>query len=372
MSAASLFAGGQKVFTLPPSSAFLDELARGLVAATGARNNPEILADALIFTPNQRAARGLALSLYNAMDGTLLTPEIRPLGDIEEEDGLAAFGPDALDLPPALSPAQRRGALARLIQAWRLKADGESLPPASLLAAADELGALIDQASIVGGVDWTKLELLAGELAPQLAQHWQVSADFLDIVMKAWPQHLHEIGYSDPQARRLGAAEAIAARWAKTPPQHPVVVAGSTGAGAATRRLMQAVLKLPLGLIVFPGIDPDLDAKGWANVADAASHPQNTLGATLAALGLNAHDIQPWPVEAETARQRARRRLISEALAPAIATRDWNERLAALAAPSQPRDLVTEALHGLSLVEAEDESEEALVAALLLRETLET
>jgi len=120
VSAASLFAGGQKVFTLPPSSAFLDELARGLVAATGARNNPEILADALIFTPNQRAARGLALSLYNAMDGTLLTPEIRPLGDIEEEDGLAAFGPDALDLPPALSPAQRRGALARLIQAWRL------------------------------------------------------------------------------------------------------------------------------------------------------------------------------------------------------------------------------------------------------------
>ena len=86
----------------------------------------------------------------------MLTPEIRPLGDIEEEDGLAAFGPDALDLPPALSPAQRRGALARLIQAWRVKADGESLPPASLLAAADELGALIDQASIVGGVDWSE------------------------------------------------------------------------------------------------------------------------------------------------------------------------------------------------------------------------
>ena len=367
-----IFSTTPRVFTLPPSSAFLDELARGLVAATGARDNPEVLADALIFTPNQRAARGLALSLYNAMDGTLLTPEIRPLGDVEEEDGLAAFGPDALDLPPALSPAQRRGALARLIQAWRVKIDGESLPPASLLAAADELGALIDQASMVGGVDWTRLESLAGELAPQLAEHWQVSAGFLDIVMKAWPQHLHEIDYSDPQVRRLGAAEAIAARWAKDPPQHPVVVAGSTGAGAATRCLMRAVLKLPKGLIVFPGIDPDLDDKGWANVADAASHPQNTLGATLAWLSLRPQDIQPWPVVAESPRERARRRLINEALAPAIATRDWNERLAALAAPSQPRDLVVEALQGLSLVEAEDESEEALVAALLLRETLET
>jgi ATP-dependent helicase/nuclease subunit B len=372
VSASPLFAGGQKVFTLPPSSAFLDELASGLVDASGAKDNPEVLADALIFTPNQRAARGLALSLYNAMGGTMLTPEIRPLGDIEEEDGLAAFGPDALDLPPALSPAQRRGALARLIQAWRKKVDGQSLPPASLLAAADELGALIDQASIVGGVDWTKLESLAGELAPQLAEHWQVSADFLDIVMKAWPAHLHEIGYSDPQVRRLGAAEALATRWANKPPQHPVVIAGSTGAGAATRRLMKAVLQLPMGLIVFPGIDPDLDAKGWANVADAASHPQNTLGASLAWLGLKPEDIKPWPVEAENQTERARRRLINEALAPAIATRDWNERLATLAAPAQPQALVTEALQGLSLVEAEDESEEALVAALLLRETLET
>ncbi|MEQ1781473.1 MAG: double-strand break repair protein AddB [Hyphomonadaceae bacterium] len=371
--AASLFSeGAPRVFNLPPSAAFLDELARGLVDATGARDHPEALADALIFTPNQRAARGLALSLYGAMNGTMLTPEIRPLGDIEEEDGLAAFGPDALDLPPSLSPAQRRGALARLIQAWRVGIDGERLPPASLLAAADELGALIDQASLVGGVDWTQLESLAGELSPALAEHWQVSADFLDIVMKAWPKHLQETGYSDPQVRRLGAAEALAKRWAKKPPQHPVVIAGSTGAGAATRHLMRAVLTLPRGLIVFPGLDPDLSAKSWTSIAAAASHPQHTFGATLAALGLKPSDIQPWPVEAEVPAERARRRLINEALAPASETSDWNRRLEALAAPVSSRDLVTEALHGLSLVEAEDESEEALAAALLLRETLET
>lgn len=365
-------AGGRRVFNLPPSAFFLDELARGLVDATGARETPEILADALIFTPNQRAARGLALSLYRAMGGTMLTPEIRPLGDIEEEDGLAAFGPDALDLPPALSPAQRRGALARLIQRWREGIDGEKLPPASLLAAADELGALIDQASIVGGVDWNKLQGLSEELAPQLAEHWQVSADFLDIVMKAWPEHLKEIGHSDPQVRRLGAAEALATRWAKNPPQHPVVVAGSTGAGAATRRLMEAVLELPMGLIVFPGIDPDLSAAGWRHVADAPSHPQHTMGATLDWLRVSPAELKPWPVEAENHNERARRRLINEALAPAIATRDWNQRLDALAAPSPARALVTNALSGLSLVEAKDESEEALAAALLLREILET
>lgn len=361
-----------RVYSLPPSSFFLDELARGLVEATGAKDNPELLADALIFTPNDRAARGLGLSLYRAMGGTLLTPEIRPLGDIEEEDGLAAFGPDALDLPPALSPAQRRGALARLIQAWRYKLDGEKLPPASLLAAADELGTLIDQSSIVGGVDWKQLHTLSSELAPQLAEHWQVSAGFLDIVMTAWPQYLHELQASDAQIRRLAAAEALATRWAKAPPQHPVVIAGSTGAGAATRILMKAALDLPRGLIVFPGVDPDVDAKGWKHIAEAASHPQNMLGASLAALGIRPQDIKPWPVEAETAHERARRRLINEALAPAIATRDWNQRLAALAEPETPAALVATALEGLCLVQAEDESEEALAAALLLREVLET
>ena len=49
------------------------------------------------------------------------------------------------------------------------------------------------------------------------------------------------------------------------------MIAGSTGAGAATRRLMEAVLELPMGLIVFPGIDPDLDNQGWVqNVINGA------------------------------------------------------------------------------------------------------
>jgi ATP-dependent helicase/nuclease subunit B len=306
------------------------------------------------------------------MDGTLLTPEIRPLGDLEEEDGLSAFGPGALDLPPAISPATRRGALARLIQRW-LESVGEEDPPASsLLAAADELGALIDQSWLVGGVDWTKLDALRNELAPQLAEHWQSAASFLDIVMKAWPQHLKEQGVTDAQARRLAAAEALATRWAGDPPQHPVIIAGSTGTGAATRRLMEAVLALPRGLIVLPGLDADLTPKGWKAVADAPSHPQHALGETLKWLRLTAKDVRPWPDSAETPVDISRRRLINEALAPAFETRDWTERLSALAAPKSAHNLVTEALEGLSLIEAEDESEEALVAALLLRETLET
>ncbi len=299
----------------------------------------------------------------------MLAPRIKALGNIDEEDGVAAFGPDVLDLPPPLEPAKRRGALARLVQAWRISRDEEPLPPRSLLAAADELGTLIDQSGIVGGVDWSRL----GTLIPEadFAEHWVEAADFLRIITEAWPAHLIEEGASDTQTRRLAAAEAMRTRWEKAPPHHPVVIAGSTGAGAATRILMEAVLKLPKGVIVLPGLDTDLGPAQWASVNDAASHPQHVLLQTLKWLNLPASQVRPWPNSEENSRARARRRLINEALAPAIETRGWNQRLKDLASPGSAYDLVMAGVSGLSLIEAEDESEEALVAALLLRETLE-
>jgi ATP-dependent helicase/nuclease subunit B len=308
------------------------------------------------------------------MGASMLAPEIRALGDIEENDAVAAFGPDVLDLPPALSPAARRGALARLVQAWRVAGEMEKLPPRSLLSAADELCTLLDQAGMAGGVDWTKLSKLVPE--SDFALHWQNAAEFLEIITQAWPEHLKEVGASDTQTRRLAAAEALRTRWAKTPPNRPVIIAGSTGAGAATRILMEAVLQLPKGLIVLPGLDADLSKEGWIAVNDAASHPQHTLLQTLKWLRLAPEQVREWPYVApgeapRAAQAKARRRLFNEALAPAAETRGWNERLKALASPGSAEELVTAGLEGLSLVEAEDEGEEALAAALLLRETLE-
>jgi hypothetical protein len=62
---------------------------------------------------------------------------------------------------PPISAARRRGALRKAHPVLaRPKQGGERLPPSSLLSAADELATLIDQASLVGGVDWDKLDAL--------------------------------------------------------------------------------------------------------------------------------------------------------------------------------------------------------------------
>lgn len=365
-----IFSDEPRVFSLPPSASYLDELARGLVEARQARSNPEALADMLIFTPNRRAARELALALYRAVGDTILTPEIRTLGEIGDTDGAAAFDADAPDLPPAMSAAQRRGALARLIGRWRTAAGGEPLPPGALLSAAEELAGLMDQAWMAGGVDWRVLETVAGELAPDLAEHWRSSADFLDIVMRTWPAYLKEQGCCDEEMRRLRAAEALAARWARVPPAHPVLIIGSTGAGAATRTLMKAVMGLPQGLILLPGLDPDPRVADWQSISEAASHPQHVLHATLRYLNLTPDAVLAWPGFTEDGRAIARRRLLNQALAPAAQTRDWTGRLRELAAPAAAAEFVALGLENVSLIEAEDENEEALSAALLLRETL--
>ncbi len=349
-------------------------LAHGLVCALDAQEHPGALAEALIFTPNHRAARELALALHRAISAdtgaALIAPDIRALGDLEDDDTLAAFSPDALSLPPVLPPARRRGTLARLIQAWRTRQDERPLPPASALAAADELAGLLDQAALSGGVDWSKLEQEA--LPPGLSEHWRKSASFLGIVAEAWPQHLAELGMTDSQERRRMAAEALAARWTANPPQHPVIIAGSTGSGAATRVLMRAALRLPRGMVILPGLDHDIESPTRLAIERAPSHPQHTLSDTLKALGVHPEQVAMWPDADETSGAIARRRLLNEALAPAEATKDWSRRLNELAMPDTREVFVRRALTGLRLVEAEDEGEEALAIALLLRETLET
>ncbi len=136
---------------------------------------------------------------------------------------------------------------------------------------------------------------------------------------------------------------------------------------------MEAVLKLPKGIIVLPGLDTDLGISGWAAVGDAASHPQHTLLQTLKWLKLPAcrcealaevgrkspRDRPPPSVQrgAGPSRRNARVERAPEGVRPS---------------PAPAKELVEAGLEGLSLVEAEDESEEALAAALLLRETLET
>ncbi|MEM5515576.1 double-strand break repair protein AddB [Henriciella sp. AS95] len=371
MSSPGLFApGAPKLRTIPPGANFLKELARALAEETGLAERPDAMADDLIYVPNRRSARALALALFEAAGSkTLLMPEIRPLGDLENDEPPPGAESALADLPPAISPAARLGRLAVLVSAY-YEAQGKAIPPASALAAARELARLLDQAALSGAVDWDKLETLVQNR--QLAEHWRRSVDFLDIIVTQWPEELKKNVQMDPYARRLAAAEAMADSWTTTPPKGRVIIAGSTGADPSGRLLMKAALSLPQTLIVLPGLDTSTHPAAWARIAQTSNHPQFALAETLAALGYQPDEVAVWPGIEPDDKAAARRDLIHEALAPADDTSGWLERLEEMSGAQEPADFARKGLSGLTMIEAADESEEAWCAALLLRQALET
>ncbi len=110
------------------------------------------------------------------------------------------------------------------------------------------------------GVDLRRLR----EMLPErFAAHEQMSLSFLGIVLEAWPAYLAERGLLNPVARRNRIMALETARLRELAPQTPVIIAGSTGSIPATAELMKAVLDLPGGAIVLPGLDLALDEASW-------------------------------------------------------------------------------------------------------------
>ena len=128
---------------------------------------------------------------------------------------------------------------------------------------ARDLAALMDEVETEGS-DWSKLgALVSGELA----NWWQVTLDFLEIVTAAWPKLLAERDRSNPAAHRNALILAEAARLNRNPPAGPVIAAGSTGSVPATAELLSVISRLPNGAVVLPGLDMGLDDDAWSVVA---------------------------------------------------------------------------------------------------------
>ncbi len=177
----------------------------------------------------------------------------------------------------------------------------------------------------------------------------------------------------DVMARRVRLTRALAEQWDATPPRAPLVAAGSTGSSAATAALLAAIARAPKGLVVLPGLDAELPDAAWDAVGD--QHPQAAMKRMLAEAGVERGAVRPWSAaQSGDVRGRWRRRLISEALKPPESTSDWLQAIEDLRAEAAGDMFhpIAEGFAGLSLVTARNEEQAADVAALALREALET
>jgi ATP-dependent helicase/nuclease subunit B len=377
-----------RVFTIPPGCAFLPTLVDSLVSGAildGFPSDSVSLSDATIYLPTRRAARALAALLAERGEGRAqLLPRIVPLGEADEAEfdlmGDAGFE-EAEVLAPPIPPLERRLILTRLVQHWSAQVDrdllrlGPGIPfmvpasPADAVNLAGDLEALMDSFT-TEDIPWDEI---ASAVDAEYSKYFEITLRFVQIAAENWPRILADRKASDPAQRRKTLIGAEAKRLLRERPGAPIIAAGSTGSIPATAALLAAIARLPSGAVILPGLDADLDDASWETIGgirDDDTDPVHGHPQALLRRLVDAH-LQVTRPEIRTLgrlpeRARARNRLLSEALRPADTTDSW-----ALIAPEVRIALGQKGCEGLTLIEAADEREEALAAAIALRETLE-
>ncbi|AMJ62396.1 double-strand break repair protein AddB [Bosea sp. PAMC 26642] len=365
------------LFTIPAGAPFLDVLAQAMVEGRFGPihdpADPAAMARTTLYLPTRRAARAFAACLSDKLGGrALLLPRIVPLGDVDEaETALIGAGAWSGERLAPIDPLVRRMVLTRLVEAWgrsanrsHLKLDPSepSLVPGTLAEAyglAGDLATLLDQLQTEG----VPVEKLATLDAARFDRIWQLNADFLAILGKAWPDILKERGACDPAGFRNLMLAAERQRLEAGGAKGPIIAAGTTGTVPATAQLLATIARLPNGAVVLPDLDLDLPEAAWNAVAaePAHSHPQAALHHLLGTLKATRTDVVA--LAEPDAQRAARTTLLRKAMLPASVTETW-------AGVEHDGD-ARAGFADLRIVEAGNEREEALAVAIALRETLE-
>ncbi|WP_417597674.1 PD-(D/E)XK nuclease family protein [Pararhodobacter oceanensis] len=324
-----------RVFGLPCGVDFPAALARGIRARMQGEP-PEAMARVEVIVNTARVQVRLREALVRQGVGFL--PQIRLISDLD----------------PATTPThplRTRLALAQAVRAL-LKREPDLGPASSAFSLADGLYGLLDEMQ-GEGVDLGVLETLD---VSNHSEHWTRSLRFIRVIA----DHFGPV--SGGQGRLRAAIAQLTADWQVAPPDHPIIVAGSTGSRGPSALLMQGVAHLPQGALVLPGFDADLPRAVWQsfdNPLHSEDHPQFRFARLMDLLGIAASEVRDWTdVDAPDAQ---RNRIVSLALRPAPVTDQWlrdGPDLGDLRPPTE----------ALTLIEAGSPRQEALAIALVLRQ----
>ncbi len=333
-----------RLFAMPPGADFPRLLADGLIARMDGRP-PEAMARVEVYVNTRRMQRRLRELLADR--GARLLPRLRLITDL-------ATDPVA-GLPPAVPPLRRRLELAQAV-AQLLDAQPDLAPRAAIYDLADSLAKLLDEMQGEG----VSPDCIAALDVADHSRHWERSRTFLQALA---PWFAAEA--PDTEARQRMAVERLATRWAEAPPDHPILVAGSTGSRGATQAFLHAVARLPQGAVILPGFDFDTPADVWQGMTDATTaedHPQFRFARLMQALDLDPAEVALWDGAAAACPER--NRLISLALRPAPVTDRWMVEGPQLTG-------ITTAAGEMTLIEAPSPRAEALAIALVLRHAVQ-
>ncbi|WP_321365334.1 double-strand break repair protein AddB [uncultured Celeribacter sp.] len=307
---------------------------------------PEVLARTEIFVNTSRMKKEIQEAFEDG--STRFLPKLRLLSQIGMDH-------DFMDLPVPISGLRRRLELAQLVS-YFLKQEPQFATSSSVFDLSDSLALLFAEMKDEG-VSPDDIQNLK---VPDASGHWQKSLQFLSILFGLFADE-ESIELSSEDRLRL-VTERLEATWATSPPDHPILVVGSTGSRGMTARFMSFVAKLPMGAVILPGVDFDMPSEVWAQIHSedrrAVEHPQERMARMAHRLGMTPDRIQRWDMD--TLENQSRNRLVSLALRPAPITDQWMKEGPAF-------EDVESATDHLTLIEAPDMRIESNAIALVLR-----
>lgn len=353
------------LFTISPDRPFLETLARavlnGFPLAKATPPGPLDLARWTILLPTRRAVRELEEIFFHLTGrGTVLLPRLRPIGDIDEDLLAPEMGHEELGKPVSV-PGQFL-LLMDLIDEWA--AANPLAPLAQEIAAAPHQagGLAVSLSEFLDSVETEDIDVarIAELYGLEAARHREAILEFLAIAREKYPQRLAEENAIGPQARRSAILRREASRLERAATEKPFIAAGSTGSIPATCALLKAIANLPNGAVVLPGLDQMMDEASWTAVGP--THPQQAMKQLLGRLNATRDMVR----ELGGVTPGPRAWLASEMMRPAEAAHVWNASLKGAA------ERIAAGMQGVELIETRSLKEQAVTAALILRECLET
>ncbi len=346
-------------YTIPASQAFADTLVTGIIDKFP---EPEQLARIELYLPSRRAISSIKeVFLKHHNQGPILLPKMFAVGEPDEEVALN-ITIERLELDEAINGFERQCLIASQIQHFPI--GGLRMAPAPAMKLASSLCVLIDQMQRAG----TPLSAIGDVLPDELSTHWQEILKFLTILFDYWPSILAERGQIDPVARQQQLLQAQLDFWTSHPPNAPIILAGSTGTLPMTRAFMKVISHLPMGAVIFPGIELDIEDADWRAIEQDPVHPLHQIARSMVEFELPLSEVRYWHVTEKMQHKSVRPRqiMLREVMRPASRTSRWR-RLAV-----DQSELTPSSLQGLKVMSVTDSFQEAELIAGLMRQALET
>ncbi len=336
-----------RVFGIAPGRPFAKDVAEGIVERCS-ELPPEDIARVEILVNSGRMGREVNAAL--SQNQAMLLPRLRPITSIGHDFAMR-------DVPPAVSSLRTRLELSQFVSAL-LDAEPDLAPRKAIYDLADSLALLLSELHDEGIPPSALMNLTVQDSSG----HWKRNLKFIQLIERYFGDALSPLA----EARQRTVVERLVDQWAASPPDHPILIVGSTGSRGTTALLMEAVAVLPQGAVILPGFDFHQPEHVWHELIHSDTpnddHPQYRYAHLLNRLNVGALSVEPW--KDMPAPCPSRNALVSLALRPAPVTDQW-------LAEGPGFERVRSAMQDVDVIETPSPQSEATAISLAIRGAIE-